>query len=441
MRRDGNNPADSAGAEPIEASPPKTPLRRTPTRRQRVSRRRHRRLGGRARGVHAAPRAASRRQRHGVRAHPAPRSRRTRASSPRRWPRRRRWRSPRPTDGDAGGARTTSTSSRRTRTSASQGVAHAPAAHAREPQAPPAIDFFFAPSPQSAAATPSAWCSRARPRTAPKACGPSRRRAASRSRRTRGRRSSTRCRAARSRPASSTIALPIPELAAELVRLSQHPYVAARTRRSRRPRDDGDARARSSPSCAAPSGWTSREYKRATFERRLARRMALRRVERSAGLPALLERGARGGPRPLRGRPHPRHLVLPRPGGVRGAEGAGLPRASSSRRPRGRHPHLGGRMLHGRGGLLARHPLLEILARRARTPIQIFGSDVSEQAIEQARAGLYPDSALRDVGEERRKRYFTRSSAGTESARRCAICASSSGTTWPATRRSPSWIW
>ena len=41
--------------------------------------RRHRRVGRRARSVHAAARAAPRRQRDGVRPHPAPRSRRTRA--------------------------------------------------------------------------------------------------------------------------------------------------------------------------------------------------------------------------------------------------------------------------------------------------------------------------------------------------------------------------
>ena len=45
-------------------------------------------------------------------------------------------------------------------------------------------------------------------------------------------------------------------------------------------------------------------------------------------------------------------------------------------------------------------------------PIQIFGSDVSEKAIERARGGTFPDSAMRDVSEERRKRYFIKVEGG-----------------------------
>jgi two-component system CheB/CheR fusion protein len=46
-------------------------------------------------------------------------------------------------------------------------------------------------------------------------------------------------------------------------------------------------------------------------------------------------------------------------------------------------------------------------SRRA-CPLQVFATDVSERAIERARAGVYAESALRDVGEERRRRYFAR---------------------------------
>ena len=52
------------------------------------------------------------------------------------------------------------------------------------------------------------------------------------------RRSSPRCRAARSRPASWTIACRSPSSPQELVRLSRHPYLAAPRRSSRRPSDD-----------------------------------------------------------------------------------------------------------------------------------------------------------------------------------------------------------
>jgi two-component system, chemotaxis family, CheB/CheR fusion protein len=40
------------------------------------------------------------------------------------------------------------------------------------------------------------------------------------------------------------------------------------------------------------------------------------------------------------------------------------------------------------------------------TPVQIFGTDVSDMAVEQARAGLYPESIVADVSPERLRRFF-----------------------------------
>jgi two-component system CheB/CheR fusion protein len=45
-------------------------------------------------------------------------------------------------------------------------------------------------------------------------------------------------------------------------------------------------------------------------------------------------------------------------------------------------------------------------------PIQIFGSDISEKAIESARLGAFSDIAMRDVGDERRRRYFAKAETG-----------------------------
>ena len=51
--------------------------------------------------------------------------------------------------------------------------------------------------------------------------------------------------------------------------------------------------------------------------------------------------------------------------------------------------------------------LLEYLGERAsQTQIQIFGSDVNASAIETARAGLYIENIARDVSEERLRRFF-----------------------------------
>ena len=50
--------------------------------------------------------------------------------------------------------------------------------------------------------------------------------------------------------------------------------------------------------------------------------------------------------------------------------------------------------------------LLEDL--RLSTPIQLFGTDISETALARARAGLYPEAIKEDVSPERLRRFFTR---------------------------------
>src|SRR5262249_41614636 len=53
--------------------------------------------------------------------------------------------------------------------------------------------------------------------------------------------------------------------------------------------------------------------------------------------------------------------------------------------------------------------LMETLGDRApERRVQIFATDVSENAIEHARAGVYPLSISADVSSERLKRFFTR---------------------------------
>ena len=58
--------------------------------------------------------------------------------------------------------------------------------------------------------------------------------------------------------------------------------------------------------------------------------------------------------------------------------------------------------------------LLEFLAREnaSDVPIQLFGTDVAERAIDVARAGVYADDAVRQIGAERVARFFTRLDSG-----------------------------
>jgi two-component system CheB/CheR fusion protein len=57
--------------------------------------------------------------------------------------------------------------------------------------------------------------------------------------------------------------------------------------------------------------------------------------------------------------------------------------------------------------------LMEVLGEHAASRrIQIFATDVSENAIEQARSGIYPTSISADVSNERLKRFFTKADGG-----------------------------
>ncbi len=57
--------------------------------------------------------------------------------------------------------------------------------------------------------------------------------------------------------------------------------------------------------------------------------------------------------------------------------------------------------------------LLEHLGDRANaTPIQIFGTDISEVSIERARAGFYADGSLAEVSADRLRRFFVKTNGG-----------------------------
>ncbi len=57
--------------------------------------------------------------------------------------------------------------------------------------------------------------------------------------------------------------------------------------------------------------------------------------------------------------------------------------------------------------------LLEYLGERAsQVPIQVFGTDISEQAIQKARLGEYPESISKNVSPERLSRYFVKLDTG-----------------------------
>ena len=230
------------------------------------------------------------------------------------------------------------------------------------------------------------------------------------------RRSSTACRTARSTPASSTTRCRIPALAAG-AGAAEPPPVRRRARCEREAGDRRRARSRrSSPSCATPIGRRLQRVQAGhASSGALARRMALRQVDDLQELPALLADATRRDPRPLRRHPHSRHLVLPRPGRLRDARSRSVfPEILKAKADGRADPRVGGRLLDGRGGLLARHRAAGAPWRGTHSRTRSRSSDPTSarQAIEKARLGVFSDSAMRDVSDERRRRYFTKVERG-----------------------------
>jgi two-component system CheB/CheR fusion protein len=203
--------------------------------------------------------------------------------------------------------------------------------------------------------------------------------------------------------------LPIPELARELVRISQHPYIIEP--QSRPSIHDAATLDKIIALVRTAARADFGEYKSPTFERRLARRMALRRTDT---IDAYL------------------HLLQQTPEEVWALFEDTLIHVTSFFRDPEVFEHLKAEVFPG---ILKSKPegapirvwvpgcatgeevyslgiaLVEYLGDSLR-PIQIFGSDLSARAIETCRAGLYPETALRDVGDERRRRYFTKVDRG-----------------------------
>ena len=120
--------------------------------------------------------------------------------------------------------------------------------------------------------------------------------------------------------------LPPDRFAAELARLSHHPYVAERPAGEGEAPEDGTIRIISL--IRRHSGVDFSVYKPSTVGRRIARRMALRRLGSVSEYGDLVEKGSRRGAGALPGRAHPRDRVLPGSGGLRGARADRLSRTA-----------------------------------------------------------------------------------------------------------------
>ncbi len=203
--------------------------------------------------------------------------------------------------------------------------------------------------------------------------------------------------------------LPIPELAEELTRIARHPYV--REPEETAPIRDASVLTKIFALVCSAAHVDFSEYKSPTLERRLARRMALRRVGTLGEYLAVLEKT-------------PAEVLALR-------DDALIHVTSFFRDPEvweslktSVFPAIMKDKAHGApiriwvAGCSTGEEvyslgiaLIEFLGDSAQ-PIQIFGSDLSAKVIEIARAGIYPDSALGHVSDERRRRFFVKAERG-----------------------------
>src|SRR4051812_17267011 len=206
--------------------------------------------------------------------------------------------------------------------------------------------------------------------------------------------------------------MPIPLLAAELVRLSRHPYLSAADPEMTSEDDAGNFE-KILAIVRSRTGADFSEYKQATIERRAARRMALRGAEDRESYLRLLQTDE------AEARALCEDVLIHVTSFFR--EPATFAALANDVLPRILEQKTGGASLRawvagcstGEEVYSLAISLLESEALRQHPmPIQIFGSDVSERAVEHARAGLYSDTALRDVSDEIRRKYFVRLERG-----------------------------
>lgn len=206
--------------------------------------------------------------------------------------------------------------------------------------------------------------------------------------------------------------LTIPQLSAELVRISQHLYYSGRSSDPfSDPRNEQDFK-KIVDLLKSTAGIDFNEYKPATTKRRITRRMALLHIETLADYLNFLRKDA-AEPRALCA-----DILIHVTSFFRDPEA--FKKLQKDIFPEIRK-HKEGRPIRiwvagcssGEEVYSLAISLLESLGENSpRLSAQIFGSDISEKMIEKCRAGFYPESQMRNISPERIKRFFVKVEGG-----------------------------
>jgi signal transduction histidine kinase/chemotaxis methyl-accepting protein methylase/chemotaxis response regulator CheB len=206
--------------------------------------------------------------------------------------------------------------------------------------------------------------------------------------------------------------LPVPALAKELVRLSRHPYVAVVQHSKPEKTNDETILNRIMTIVKGIAGVDFKEYKSPTFVRRLARRMALRRVEGREAYLQLLKRD----PDEVRALCEDTLIHVSSffrdPEVFEALKVSVFPEILRHKAPEAPIRLWVAGCATGEEVFSLVICLQEFLGDSPTRPIQVFGSDISEHAIASARGGRYAEGAMKGVSEDRRRRFFTKIDGG-----------------------------
>jgi two-component system CheB/CheR fusion protein len=204
------------------------------------------------------------------------------------------------------------------------------------------------------------------------------------------------------------LVLPAAKIGAELVSIAAHPYAAAKAA-GRDDKDASDEQLKQIFELLRPvSGVDFRHYKQPTIRRRLIRRMVLHRLTSVDQYVDLLK----SDPIEVRQLFHDLLIHVTRffrePDSFEHLAAAAFPALLEDRGADHTIRIWICGCATGEEAYSLAIALVEFLQReRSDARVQIFATDVSETAIDHARAGLYPGSIAEDVGPERLRRFFT----------------------------------
>lgn len=205
--------------------------------------------------------------------------------------------------------------------------------------------------------------------------------------------------------------LPPQRIANELEKIGRHPYVGL----SRFGEDApvlpgrGEDFLRVFKLLKASSGVDFTFYKKPTIQRRIVRRMALHSLEKLSDYVKYLESNSDEADALYQDILIHVTSFFREPEVFRAFQTRLLPRVTAAKTP-GEPVRLWcAGCSTGEEAYSLAICLLEYLGDKTRlTPVQLFGTDISEQAIEKARLGIYPAAALSQVGPGRLRRFFTK---------------------------------